>query len=70
MSDELGEAIMNDIVTAARRLLGALDSLFDGCPENSFGDCENGYGEQVGHEIDEARKELEKVLSIHKEPCC
>lgn len=57
---------MNDIVTSARRLLDALDSLFDGSPEDGFGDWENGYGEQVGHEIEDARKALEEALCFHE----
>ena len=59
---------MNDIVTAARRLLDALDLLDKGCRDSSgFLDWENGAGEPVGFEIEDAREELEKVLCLSKQ---
>ena len=56
---------MNDIVTAARRLLDALDSLDEGCKDSTgFLHWENGAGEPVGIEIEAARECLAEALYI------
>lgn len=51
------------IAQAARRLLAALDRLDEGSASPGFAGWENGNGENVGDEIEEARHELEALLS-------
>lgn len=47
---------------AAKRLLDALDVLDEGCDKPGFSGWENGHGEPVGDEVQEARIALAKEL--------
>lgn len=47
---------------AAKRLLTALDRLDEGCREPGFAGWENGNGEQVGDEAENARQALRALL--------
>lgn len=48
---------------AARRLLAALDKLTAGTEALGFHGWENGLGEPAGDEVEEARRELEVLLT-------
>ncbi|KWW32397.1 MULTISPECIES: hypothetical protein [Cupriavidus] len=48
---------------AAKRLLVALERLSDGMEAPGFHGWENGNGDQVGDEVEEARHELEVLLA-------
>ncbi|AVA38199.1 hypothetical protein [Cupriavidus metallidurans] len=48
---------------AAKRLLVALERLTDGMEAPGFHGWENGNGDQVGDEVEEARHELEVLLA-------
>jgi hypothetical protein len=47
---------------AAKRLLSALDRLDEGCREPGFQGCENGSGEMVGDEAEDARQALRDLV--------
>lgn len=48
---------------AAKRLLAALERLTDGLEAPGFNGWENGHGNPVGDEVEEARHELEVLLA-------
>lgn len=51
------------LAKAAKRLLKALNRLDEGCTEPGFYGWENGNGIKVGDEVENARKDLAKLLA-------
>jgi hypothetical protein len=63
MPDPTNAELAALVAKASKRLLKALDRLDEGCTEPGFYGWENGNGIRVGDEIQNARKNLAKLLT-------
>jgi hypothetical protein len=64
VGDGTGERLSVEVRAATTALLDRLDRLLDGCNDPGFAGWENGHGERVGDDVDDAIARLRAALAV------